>query len=149
MSQCTHDRHLMDARYVRWQGIAMAQFTVAIALLSALSISMLGASLMLILDEDFPNPGPHGIALGLSMLLLMAVVALCLLATVSRTLDFRLTARKVRGKHCLLMFGINKEQFGGISWACFWTALIFFIGGGLLFSVSCGFLLIHKLLHGT
>lgn len=149
MSQCIYNRHLMDARYVRWQGIAMAQFTIAIALLSALSVSMLGASLVLILHEKFPSPGAHGLALGLSMLLLMAVVLLCLFATVSRTLDFRLTARKVRGKRCLLMFGISSEQFGRISWLCFWTAILLFLGGGLLFATSCGLLLLPKLLCGT
>ncbi len=141
--------HLTDPRYVRWQGIAMAQFTVAIALLSALSISMLGAGSALALHRDTPNPGAHGLALGLSMLLLTAVVLLCLLATVSRTLDFRLTARKVRGKRCLTMFGLDKDQFGRISWLCFWSALLLFLGGSLLFVSSCGLLLAPRLLGCT
>lgn len=127
----------------------MAQFTVAIALLSALSISMLGASATIALNSASQNLGVHGIALGMSMLLLSAVVFLCLLSTVSRTLDFRLTARKARGKPCSTMLGLNSNQFGNLSWLCFWSALLLFLGGGLLFAVSLADLLTPRLLCGT
>ena len=136
-SDNARDMHLMDARLIPWQSIAMAQLPVVIALLSALSISMLCAGSVLALHRDLPNPGVHGLALGLSMLLLTAVVFLCLLAAVSRTLDFRLTARKVRGKPSLALLGLNKEQLGNASWFCFWSALLLFPGGSLLF---CRFL---------
>lgn len=143
------DNYLTDARYVRWQGIAMAQFTVAIALLSVLSISALGASSALLLRPEFPTPGVYGLALGLSMLLLVAVVFLCLLATISRTLDFRLTARKIRGRTGLAIFGLNKDQFGKLTWLLFWAALSLFLVGGLLFVVSASLLLASRLLCGT
>lgn len=142
-------RDRQDSRYIRWQGIAMAQFTVAIALLSALSISMLSAGTLLALHDGSPSQGAHGLALGLSLLLLTAVVFLGLLATVSRTLDFRLTARKVRGKPCLTMFGLDKSQFGKLSWFCFWSALLLFFGGSLLFVTSIAVVLAPLLLCGT
>ena len=139
----------MNARFIRWQGLAIAQFTIAIALISALSISMLAGSSFLALHRDFSSPGAHGLALGLSMLLLAAAVPLCALATVSRTLDFRLTARKARGRHDLRIFGRSKEQFGKISWGFFWTALSLFLVGGLLFVASAAFLLAPRLLCGV
>ena len=126
----------------------MAQFTVAIALLSALSVSALGGSSILIMNETRPNPGVHGLALGVSMLMFTTVLVLCLFATVSRALDFRLTARKVRGKHCLTMFGLGSKQFGSISWLCFWSAFFLFLGAGLLFSASFGYVLAAELLVG-
>lgn len=135
-----------STRFIRWQGFTIAQFTIAIALLSALSISMLGASSILVLKESFQSTRSHGLALSLSMLSLTLVVLLCVLATVSRTLDFRLTARKVRGKPNLTIFGLNKDQFGNLSWFFFWTALILFFVGGGLFVASMGLLLVPKLL---
>ena len=148
-SHAAADKHLKDPRYVRWQGIAMAQFTVAIALLSALSIAALGASLTLLTHSEFSTPGAHGLALGLSMLMLVAVIFFCLLATVSRTLDFRLTARTVRGRTDLMLFCLNKDQFGRLTWRLFWTALLLFLAGGLLFVASACLLFAPKLLGGA
>ena len=144
-SDATPD-YLTDPRYVRWQGIAMAQFTVAIALLSALSISMLAAASALVLRNDLPVFGMRGISLGLSMLLLAGAVFLCLITTVSRTLDFRITARKVREKQRLRMFGMNSYQLGKVSWACFWSAMLLFLGGSLLFLSACTHLIAPRLL---
>lgn len=138
-----------SARFIRWQSISITQFTVVIALLSALSISMLGTSFIFVLNREFPNPGVHGIALGLSMLSLVAVVLLCVLATVSRMLDFRLTARKTRGRLDLKIFGLNKDQYSELSWGLFWTALSLFLGGGFLFFASAALLLAPRLLCGA
>ena len=148
-SHAADDKYLKDARYVRWQSIAMAQFTVVIALLSALSIAALGASLTFLLHPEFSNPGAHGLALGLSMLMLVSVIVLCLLATISRTLDFRLTARKVRGRSDLMIFSLNKDRFGKLAWLLFWTALSLFLVGGLLFVASACLLFAPKLLGGV
>ena len=148
-STSADDKHLTNPRYVRWQGIAITQFTVAIALLSTLSISMLAGGAFLALHEVFPNPGTHGLALGLSMLMLVTVVFLCLLSTVSRMLDFRLTARNVWGRGNLTIFGQDMNQFGRLSWFLFWAALSLFIVGGVLFVASACLIFAPKLLGGA
>lgn len=147
------DRFLIESRqntrFIRWQSVAITQFTVVIALLSTLAISMLAGGAFLALHEGFPNPGTHGLALGLSMLMLVAVVFLCVLSTVSRMLDFRLTARKTRGRLDLKIFSLNKDQFGKLSWLLFWAALSLFLAGGLLFVASACLLFAPRLLGGA
>lgn len=44
---------MSDNRYNRWQGLAIAQFSVAVALISALSIAGMGAGLSLLQKDDF------------------------------------------------------------------------------------------------
>ena len=139
------DKHLNDLRYIRWQGIAMAQFSVAIALLSGLSISAIGAGLSMLEFDDFAQQVPYQLAFVLALLLFVAAVAFCLMATISRALDFRLTARKVRGRSDLILFGLNDRQFGRISWLLFWVAVLSFIVGVWLFLTSIGFYFTSKL----
>jgi hypothetical protein len=40
-------------RYLRWQGLALAQFSVAIGLLSALAVTGLGAGLSMVQNREF------------------------------------------------------------------------------------------------
>ena len=42
-----------NERYNRWQGLAIAQLSVAVALLSALSVAGLGTGLSLLQSKDF------------------------------------------------------------------------------------------------
>ena len=126
----------------------MAQFSVAIALLSGLSLSGLGAGLSLLQSDDFARRVDYQITFFLAMLSFVVTATLCLASTISRALDFRLTARKVRGHSDLTFFGLNDRQFGRISWCLFWVAVLSFSFGILLFVVSVGIFLVQKLLCG-
>jgi len=104
-----------DPRYVRWQGIAMAQFTVAIALISTLSVAAINAGFGLLRSPPVMNMGAHSLCFAISLLLFALAIFLALLAAVSRMLDFRLTARKVRGRTDARMFGMNHGKQGSES----------------------------------
>lgn len=126
--------------------MTIAQFSVAIALLSGLSVSALGAGLALLQNENFARPGSYQLALLISLLLFAFVIGLCLMATISRTLDFRMTARKVRKRNDLTMFCLNHVQLGRISWFLFWVATLMFLFGTALFIASTGLFFAQKLL---
>ncbi len=120
-----------DERFVRWNGRAMVQFGVAIAMISALSVSAIGAGLALLEREEFNVVGAHGLSYALSLLILVAAIFLSLLAATSRLLDFRLTARVVRGRPDTRLFGLDKDQFSNLSWGLLWASFIaLLIGGG-------------------
>ena len=130
------DSYLKDSRYVRWQGMAMAQFTVAIALMSGLAVSTIGAGISLLQQPPVSQAGVHSLIFAISMLLLVISILLTLLSTISRTLDFRLTARKVRGRFDHTMCGWDDRSFGRASWCLFWAATASFVVGVVLFVAS-------------
>lgn len=133
-----------DDRYIRWQGLAIAQLTVAVALVSGLSVSSLAVGFSLLQNKDFT---PCGISLvmfvGSFPLLLIAALS-SFVAVVSRTLDFRLTARKVRKdrdpnySRPLKIFRLGMDEYGKVTWFLFWVSCAAFILGvtSLFFSVG-------------
>src|SRR4030095_5399856 len=87
---------MSDNPYNRWQGLAVAQFSVAIALISGLSVAGLGAGLSLLQSEKFAlNGWWKGAFVALPLFFLVAIF-LCCGAVITRVLDFRLTARPAR-----------------------------------------------------
>lgn len=137
---------MADDRYNRWQGRAIAQLTVAVALISSFSVAALGFGLSLLKDANFiPPPGCLKRCFAIGLLFLLAAAISSSAAVVTRLLDFRLTTRKVRkDEHAaynkpLVLFGSNAEQFGAATWRLFWTSCIFFLLGlGLLGAVVGG-----------
>jgi len=130
------EREKNNERFVRWNGYAMAQFGVAIALISALSLSAIGIGLTLLERDEFRVVGAHSLCFAISLLLFVAAIVLALLSTISRLMDFRLTARVARDRPDAHMFGLDKDQFSKLSWGLFWTATIAFLVGGGLFVLS-------------
>lgn len=122
--------------FIRWNGYTMAQFTVVIALLSTLSVSALGAGIALLQRPPVSQVGAHSLSFAIGMLLFILTILLALLATISRTLDFRMTARKVRGRTDCRMFGCDDKQLGQISWFLFWSGTAAFMVGAFLFVAS-------------
>jgi len=47
---------MTDIRYNRWQGLAITQFSVAVALISGLSVASLGIGLSLLQNKEFMLP---------------------------------------------------------------------------------------------
>ena len=113
---------MTDERYVRWHGLGIAQMTVAIALVSGLSVAGLGAGLSLMQSEKFVLCQPFKWLFAGSLLALLLAAFAASAAVVSRLLDFRLTARQMRQrqqpgyvKHTKMFF-LNSDAYGRITW---------------------------------
>lgn len=133
---------MADERYNRWQSLAIGQLSVAVALVSGLAVAGLGAGVSLIQDHDFKLLGSFRHAFIASMVLLMLSALTSCGAVITRTLDFRLTARKVRkAKHqdyrkSLTIFGLGPDGYGRATWGFFWFGCVALLLGAMLFVIS-------------
>ncbi|MEO5558804.1 MAG: hypothetical protein ABIO49_03500 [Dokdonella sp.] len=140
------DDSLLDARYVRWQGLSIAQLTVAIGVMSAWSAGAVvyGVSFLHLLDHHSCS---RGWLLGAIVVLLLAS-ALSFFAVVSRTLDFKLTARKVRKRvldkrgnpytKSLTLASLTADQFGKFTWVLFSGSVLLFAVRLTIVSITVG-----------
>ena len=133
---------MMDNRYNRWQGLSITQFSVAIALISGLSIAGIGAGLTLLQDKGFVLVEPFKYIFFVSLILLVLALLLNSGAVITRLLDFRLTARKVRKdtktdyNKPLTIFYLGPDTYGRITWTLFWISCLLFITGVILLVIS-------------
>ena len=135
--------NLNQARYTRWQGLALAQFSVAIGLISALAIAGLGTGLSLAQNHEFTCALIWKRTFVSSLPLLFFATGFSVLAVISRTLDFRLTARVARAATSASprkskFLGMGPTTLGKVSWACFWISCLTFFAGvsALAFSIA-------------
>lgn len=142
------DDSLLDARYIRWQGLSIAQFTVAIGLLSAWSAGAVVYGISVLRGPDLTHHAYfRGWLMG-SIVVLLLSSALSFLAVVSRTLDFKLTARKVRktvlekrGRQYagpLVFLWLSSDDYGRITWFLFTGSALLFAAGILILSIAIG-----------
>ena len=135
---------MADDRYNRWQGLGIAQLSVAVALISGLSVAGLGAGLMLLRSKYFPLCAPLKYLFSASLLLLFLAAFLSCGAVITRLLDFRLTARKVRKDmkpdydKPLTIFWLGRDAYGQVTWVLFWGSCLLFAVGAVLLVVSVG-----------
>lgn len=135
---------MADDRYIRWQGLAIAQLTVAVALVSGLSVSSLAVAFTLLQNSDFTPCGISLLMFVASFPLLLIAALSSFVAVVSRTLDFRLTARKVRKdrdpsySRPLKIFRLDKDEYGKVTWFLFWISCAAFLLGVTSLFVSIG-----------
>lgn len=134
---------MADDRYNRWQGLGIAQFSVAVALISGLSVAGLGVGLSLLQNNEFLLNAPKCI-FPASLLFLLITALLSCMAIITRLLDFRLTARKVRKDlkltydRPLTIFWLGPESYGRATWGLFWISCFTFLLGVVLLVVSIG-----------
>lgn len=123
-------------RFIRWQGHTMAQMSVVLALLSGLSLGGLGLCFSLLQQPSFKPSGGYAAIFLLTLLALLVAVLSSITATVTRLLDFRLTAQKVRSgeqDEPLTDFGTDATGYGKATWRLFWcTAVLLCIAVVLL-----------------
>ena len=120
---------MSNDRFVRWQTHTLSQLSTALALISGLSVGGLGLCLALLREKDFNPTGRYAIVflVVLACFLISSVAGVGVVIT--RLLDFRLTARKVRdGKteEPLTIFGADASNYGRMTWWLFWLMVIFF-----------------------
>ena len=135
---------MVDDRYNRWQGLGIAQLSVAVALISGLSVAGLGVGLSLLQNEKFMASAPLKCAFAWSLLLLLLAAFLSCVAVITRLLDFRLTARKVRKdknpsyEKSLTIFWLGPDAYGRATWGLFWSSCVSFTLGVVLLAVFIG-----------
>lgn len=135
---------MTNSRYNRWQGLAITQFSVAVALITAFSGAALSVGLSLLQNKDFPLPLSLHFWFAGSLLLLLCAVFLSCGAVVTRTLDFRLTARKVRKntsdnyQESLTIFGVSSDGYGQATWRLFWSSCIALSSGVVILVICVG-----------
>lgn len=143
---------MADDRYNRWQGLAIGQLTVAIALISSLSVAGLGAGFVLLQSSQLLLCTPLKYAFPVSLLFLFLAVLLSSGAVITRLLDFRLTARKVRKDtkpdydKPLTIFWLGRDTYGCITWALFWASCLLFAVGLILLFTSIAAMYANRLL---
>ena len=128
----------------------MAQLSVAIALVSAVSLAGIGGGLSLLANDRFMRGMPHKWLFATSIILFAIAVLCSFAAVVSRLLDFRLTARLVRRKQhpeytrSLKLFGSDEAAYRRATWRLFWASCCCFVIAGVLFIVSVGAHYVHR-----
>jgi len=133
---------MSDTPYNRWQGLAIAQFSVAIALISGLAVAGLGAGLSLLQSDKFILIGWWRCAFAVSQLFFVIAAFLSCTAVITRLLDFRLTARTIRKKQrpdyamSLKIFGCDSDGYGRATWRLFWSGFLALTLGAALLIVS-------------
>jgi hypothetical protein len=133
---------MSDNRYNRWQGLAVAQLSVAVALISGLSVAGLGAGLSLVQKDTFVLSGWWKCAFALSQAFFVIATFLSCAAVITRLLDFRLTARSVRKQQRpeynrpLTIFGCGSEGYGRATWRLFWPSCVSLTLGAVLLIAS-------------
>ncbi|HHM7086024.1 hypothetical protein ACP0I7_29685 [Pseudomonas aeruginosa] len=114
-------------RFVRWQSHTMAQMSVVLALLGTLSLGGLGLCFSLLQQSTFKPVGCYAIAFLLALLCLFVASLASITATVTRLLDFRLTAQKIRSREQeepLTYFGTDANGYGKATWRLFWFTVV-------------------------
>jgi len=138
---------MADERYNRWQGFAITQLSVAVSLISGLSVAGLGFGASLLSNESQAST-----LLVLSSMFCLCISAFCSCgAVVTRLLDFRLTARKVRKDQKpeydkpLVIFWKDKDEYGKATWRLFWAGQFSFLLGALSLIVAFGQMLAARI----
>jgi hypothetical protein len=143
---------MADERYVRWQGLGIAQLSVAVALISGFSAAGLSGGVSLLQNKEFLLESPYNLAFASSLFLFVAAAFSSFGAVISRLLDFRLTARKSRKRIVpgynkpLKLFGCGADEYGAATWRLFWASCIFLSLGAATFVASVGSVYTARLL---
>lgn len=113
-------------RYVRWQDHRVAQLSFSINLFLGFSVASLAYIINLKLSGNESN-----LPINLVMMLWAISALLGCMATISRLLDYRYTARKIKsgGKFNVFM----AKHCGPVTWGCFWSQVIAYTTGSILF----------------
>ena len=114
-------------RYNRWQGYRISQFSSSVNLFLSFAVASLGFAINLKLNNNFNN-----IYMLVTVIKFWSFSALFgSIVTISRLIDFRLTARKVKtGRAC---YSLIAKKFGLITWTFFYLQVIAYAVGALLF----------------
>lgn len=115
-------------RYVRWQNYRINQLTFSINLFLGFAVASLAYVINIKLTAE-PNAANHDIFCPIYWWSASAVLGT--VASLSRLLDFRYTARKIKDSS-----EDDKKVakfFGKVTWGTFWAQVITYVTGGYVF----------------
>lgn len=117
-------------RYVRWQDYRITQLSFAINLFLGFAVASLAYAINLKLESK-----PHSsIPLELVIIWWAASAGFGCLATMSKLLDYRHTARKIKDGGCFNTF--MAKWCSPVTWGAFWVQVICYLIGAYLFIVG-------------
>lgn len=117
-------------RYVRWQDYRITQLSFSINLFLGFAIASLAYAINLKLGESAINNDV--IVFVVKCWSFSAILGCC--ATVSRLLDFRFTARKIKFKDKVSNF--MAKHLGAVTWGLFWGQIITYVSGAFCFIIN-------------
>ena len=115
--------------FVRWQGIAIAQFTYATNVILGLAVATLGFAVTLLLSKEYVPVFWQKCVFFLGLLAIVVSIATGIWCAVNRLRDFRATANTARQR----LKGANAdnsrdvaEGLGKCTWRLFWFQIASF-----------------------
>lgn len=132
----------LSGRFIRWQKQTIRQLSFAINLFAGLSVACLGFGVSFLREASF-SPSQGYAILYLVSIVFLGVSVLCgVAATVTRLLDFRATAKKLRQRQAdssmveIAVSDAEAKALGKATWRLFWILLGAWLMGvaGLLVS---------------
>ncbi|SUP24174.1 hypothetical protein CGI62_23470 [Vibrio parahaemolyticus] len=114
-------------KYVRWQDYRINQLSFSINLFLSFSVASLAYAINELLKPTVLNDD----LLRLTIEMWSFSCLFGVLATITRLLDFRYTARKLRKASCINRF--LSCHLGKLTWASFWGQIIFYVVGAYMF----------------
>ena len=133
---------MASERFIRWQAYTISQLTFALNLFLGLSVGLLAFVVTLLRDETFLLTGLPKLAFFLCLFALCISFISGCGAVISRLLDFRFTARKIRSDEKgdpddeSGVYRYRSKYLGYLTWRLFWTELFSFIIGVLCLIVA-------------
>lgn len=136
-----------NEKYIRWQNYTINQLTFAINLFLGLSTGSLALGVMLLRDNAFSLNGCSKLSFSLGLIALCISFIFGCIAVITRLMDFRFTAKKVRfdDKSDDKKDKISEEYrrkseeykrkaaiLGQWTWRLFWVEIITFMFGWIV-----------------
>lgn len=114
-------------RYIRWQDYRITQLSFAINLFLGFAVASLAYAINMKLGNN-----PHGsVPLESVIMWFSASALLGCFATVSKLLDYRYTAKKIKEGGAFNAF--MAEYCGPVTWGCFWSEVLCYAIGAAQF----------------
>lgn len=117
-------------RYVRWQNYRITQLSFSINLFLGFAV----ASLAYVINLKIASGAHRGIPLETVIVWWSVSAAFGSMATVSRLLDYRYTAKKIKENGRLNAF--MAKWCGPVTWGCFWIQIVSYTVGAYVFIVG-------------
>jgi hypothetical protein len=122
-------------RFTRWQNNAITQLTFSINVFLGLAAAVLGYAVSLLTSDKFAFNGISRFLFAGAMLCQLFSLLAGIVVVITRTLDFRLTARitrniqKKRDVAQTELWRKKAKALGRTSWRLFWMQIFFFVVG--------------------
>lgn len=124
------DMDEVKKRYIRWQDYRIKQLSFSINLFLGFAIASLGFAVNLLLSGKVQD----SLCFRLTIISWAISAFLGSISTVSRLLDFRYTALKIKDEG---QFNIRMAKHcGSVTWATFWCQVFCYVIGSCLFLIK-------------